>query len=227
MKSILTSTALATVLAFGLAAGSGVVRAQDAQQPEMNQGQSNECIGENCPGGAGEGAAGKKMKKPDTQMDEQAGEEATPRKKKRMGTQQDTDVDVKTGEETVTRKKKRVGVQQDTNVDVDVNAKVQAGETRWRFDPNRHQRRKSKSATFRFFYNGYYYPQPYWTEVYVVGPGRISCGEGRAIVAQRFNRVRVVECRGGTYTYLGRREGDTFRIIVNSRTGRIVGRSMI
>lgn len=56
---------------------------------------------------------------------------------------------------------------------------------------------------------------------------RVSCGEGREIVAERFNRVRVVECNGGTYTYLGRSQGDTYRILVNARTGRIVGRALI
>lgn len=56
-------------------------------------------------------------------------------------------------------------------------------------------------------------------------PRRISCGKGRAIVAARFNRVRVVECRGGTYTYLGRRRGETFRVLINPRTGRIIGRA--
>jgi hypothetical protein len=55
----------------------------------------------------------------------------------------------------------------------------------------------------------------------------LSCGAGRAIVAERFNRVRVIECRGATYTYLGRRQGDTYRILFNPRSGRIVGRTMI
>jgi hypothetical protein len=96
----------------------------------------------------------------------------------------------------------------------------------WKFDPNRHQRRRSKSATFRFYFGGYWYPQPYW-EIYGARPYGVSCGEGRAIVAERFNRVRIVECRGGIYTYLGSRHGDTFRILLNSRTGRIVGRAMI
>ena len=52
---------------------------------------------------------------------------------------------------------------------------------------------------------------------------RIGCGQGRAIVAERFNRVRVVECNGSTYTYLGHRQGDTYRVLLNARTGRIVG----
>jgi hypothetical protein len=48
------------------------------------------------------------------------------------------------------------------------------------------------------------------------------CQEGREIIAARgFRDVRIVECRGRTYTYLGRRHGDTFRIFVSSRSGRI------
>jgi hypothetical protein len=94
----------------------------------------------------------------------------------------------------------------------------------WHFDSSRHHRRHSRSATFRFYYGGWWYPQPYWR---VYSANRISCGEGRAIVSERFNRVRVVECSGGTYTYLGRRSGETFRVLLNARTGRIVGRVMI
>ena len=60
-----------------------------------------------------------------------------------------------------------------------------------------------------------------------VRPNRISCSDGRSLVAKRFNRVRVVECKGGTYIYLGRRNGATFRILVDRRTGRVVGRAPI
>jgi hypothetical protein len=177
---------------------------------------NSECVGDNCPG-----AGGKKMKHQNEQMNEQSGDEATPRKKKRVGAQSDTEVQTQSGEETLTHKKRRVGVQQ-TDVDVDVNVQ---GDRKWRFDSDRHRRSHNRSATFRFYYGGWWYPEPYWT--IGIGPGRISCGEGRLIVAQRFNRVRVVECRGGIYTYLGRRQGDTFRVMVNSRNGRIVGRDMI
>jgi hypothetical protein len=60
-----------------------------------------------------------------------------------------------------------------------------------------------------------------------VEPNRISCADGRAIVAKRFNRVRVAECKGGTYTYFGRRNGATFRVLVDRRTGRVIGRAPI
>src|SRR5262245_52184562 len=62
-------------------------------------------------------------------------------------------------------------------------------------------------------------------QAYSAMPYRTSCREGRAIVAQRFNRVRVIECGGWIYTYRGRGNGETFRIRFNSRSGRIVGRS--
>jgi hypothetical protein len=233
MKSILTSTALATVLVFGLAAAPGVVRAQDSQ--------NQQCTGENCPN--------KKMKAPEQnqQMNEQNGGQATPRKKKmgtqqngtetnaqadegtqmkkkRMGTQENGSVQTRTSEETVTRKKRRVGVQTENDVNVGVNT---GGSRMWRFDPTHERRSHSRSATFRFYYEGWYYPEPYWTHVRVGYGYGISCGQGRAIVAERFNRVRVIECRGPIYTYFGRRAGDSFRIMVNARNGRIVGRDLI
>ena len=94
----------------------------------------------------------------------------------------------------------------------------------WKFDSNRHQRRRHKDDTFRFYFGGFWYPQPYWQGYgLAIGP-RISCGEGRAILRDRgFYRVRVIECSGRTYTYLGRRHGDSFRVLLNSRNGRIVG----
>ena len=61
----------------------------------------------------------------------------------------------------------------------------------------------------------------------IVQSNRISCGAGRSIVARRFNRVRVIECKGGTYTYVGRRNGATFKVLVDRRTGRVVGRAPI
>jgi hypothetical protein len=95
----------------------------------------------------------------------------------------------------------------------------------WKFDPNRHERRRDRDKRFRFEFGGFWYPEPYWLgySYGLVAPYRISCGEGRAIVRDRgFRRVRTVECRGRTYTYLGRRQGDRFRVFVSSRSGRIV-----
>lgn len=206
MKVVLSTTALASLIVAGGLFTSIPAFAQDNQP----------CVGENCPApGMPDQSGGKKRMKgvdQNNQMDpgDQGQGETTgqPQRKKRVqGTQQDNDVDV--------------------NVDADVNVGAQKNARRgdWKFDSSRHQRRRSKDATFRFYFGGYWYPQPYW-EVYSIG-GRVSCGEGRAIVAARFNRVRVVECRGGTYTYLGRRQGDTYRILLNARTGRIVGRALI
>jgi hypothetical protein len=97
----------------------------------------------------------------------------------------------------------------------------------WKFDANRHERRRNRDKRFRFEFGGFWYPEPYWLvpgyTYGLVAPYRISCGEGRAILRDRgFNRVRTVECRGRTFTYLGRRHGDRFRVLVSSRSGRIV-----
>jgi len=85
-----------------------------------------------------------------------------------------------------------------------------------------------KSAR-RFYLDGFYYAQPYWMgDSYGIQAYRVSCGQGRRIVDDSgYNRVRTIECGGGTFTYMGRRDGDTFRIFLNSRTGRIVGRQEV
>jgi len=94
-------------------------------------------------------------------------------------------------------------------------------QSNWKFDSNRHERRRHRDDRFRFHFGGFWYPQPFWLGYGLVSP-RLSCGEGRAIVRDRgFNRVRALECQGRTFTYLGHRRGDTYRILVNSRTGRI------
>jgi hypothetical protein len=94
----------------------------------------------------------------------------------------------------------------------------------WKYDANRHHRNRYKDSRFRYYYGGYWYAEPYWTlPIYGVGVGRISCGEGREIVDDNgFNRVRTIECSGGTYTYAARRHGDAYRVSLNSRTGEIV-----
>jgi len=95
----------------------------------------------------------------------------------------------------------------------------------WQFDPNRHERRHHKDNRFRFYFGGYWYPEPYWDEPYYYDdydPYRVSCREGAEIVAERFARVRILDCDGRVYAYLGRRYGETFRILLSSRTGRIL-----
>lgn len=209
MRGIFTTTALASALLLGTLATATIGKAQDTQPT------TKECMGENCPGGTMQGGSDqtvpKKRMRPPQQNDQM----------------QNNQADVQSDGQVMPRKKKRMESQQQNNTDVDVRTQTKVGEGGWRFDPNRQQRRNRKSATFRFYYGGYWYPEPYW-EVYSVRPRyRISCGEGRGIVAERFNRVRVVECNGGTYTYLGRSQGDTYRILLNARTGRIVGRALI
>jgi len=107
----------------------------------------------------------------------------------------------------------------------DDNSRVQletkGPQSNWKFDSNRHERRRHKEDRFRFYFGGYWYPQPYWFGYGFIAP-RVSCGEGRAIVRDRgFNRVRTIECRGATFTYLGRRHGNDYKVMVNARTGRI------
>lgn len=101
--------------------------------------------------------------------------------------------------------------------------RVKHSEVDWKFDANRHERRRHKDDKFRFYFGGFWYPMPYWQGYGLVINPRVSCGEGRAIVRDHgFRRVRTMECRGRTFTYLGRRHGDTFKVLVSSRTGRIV-----
>ena len=109
------------------------------------------------------------------------------------------------------------------STDDNARSKVET-QSNWRFDSNRHERRRHRDDRFRFHFGGFWYPQPYWQGYGLVGaPYRIGCAEGRSIVRDRgFYRVRTLECQGRTFTYIGRRHGDTFRVILNSRTGRIV-----
>lgn len=94
----------------------------------------------------------------------------------------------------------------------------------WRYDSDKHRRRAQRDSRFRYEYGGYWYEQPYWTgTVYYDDDYGISCRQGRRIVDRRYNRVRVIECNGRTFTYVGRRQGDTYRVSVSSRTGRIIG----
>jgi hypothetical protein len=101
-------------------------------------------------------------------------------------------------------------------------------ERKWKFDPNRHERRRHKDKRFRFFFGGFWYPEPYWDEFYeyydddYIETYGVSCLEGAEIVAERFDRVRILDCYGGVFTYLGRRYGESFEIELSSLTGRIL-----
>ena len=70
----------------------------------------------------------------------------------------------------------------------------------------------------RFEFGEYLPSEPAWRA------GGISCASGVVIVGHRgFYDVESFECHGRIFTYLGRYHGDSFRIFVNSRTGRIIG----
>ncbi len=94
----------------------------------------------------------------------------------------------------------------------------------FQFDPDRHNRRRARDDLFRFFFNGYYYDRPYWQDgYYEPRSSRISCAEGRRIVADEdFFRVRTIECNGTSYTYQARRGSNTYRVLVSSRRGTII-----
>lgn len=200
MSSILTTAFLGSAVVAGSVLG--ITLAQDSSRTKP-------CLGELCP--------------PKSQLQD-VPDQGKSQKKMNGGSQgeQMPGQDQPASAQGMPQKKKRLGAPQ-TDADGGRPAGVQAGGSRWRFDPDRHQRRRSRSAAFRFYFDGYWYPQPYW-QIAVASRYRIGCGEGRAIVAQRFNRVRVIECRGRTYTYLGRRHGEAFRIRLDARSGRIVGR---
>ena len=51
---------------------------------------------------------------------------------------------------------------------------------------------------------------------------RLSCREARRLVDRRYDRVRVRECNGRTYTFTAEnRRGKRIVVYVNSRTGAI------
>jgi hypothetical protein len=113
--------------------------------------------------------------------------------------------------------------------DVTVDQKrMHHAERKWKFDPNRHERRRHKDNRFRFFFAGFWYPEPYWDEFYdyydddYIEPYGVSCREGAEIVAERYYRVRILDCYGSVFTYLGRRYGETFEIELSALTGRIL-----
>jgi hypothetical protein len=137
--------------------------------------------------------------------------------------------DTETGEQT--RRKRRIQEEEDTKP-VDEFADDQQyrrrstaqNESQWKYDPKRHERRRKRDDRFRYEWNGYWYSEPYWWyDFNNWRPYRVSCGEGRLILLDRgFRRVRPIRCQGRTYSYLARRYGETFRIIMHSRTGRIL-----
>ncbi len=213
MNKILTTTALASALAFGTFLAGNLAKAQDS-------GQSQPCVGYKCPGGGGQGTPGQRMKGPSEEN------QVAPRKRMK-GPGQNNQVEDQSGDQTMIKRKKRMQGEPQNNENANVESRVRVGQNNWRFDPSREHRRRHRDATFRFYFGGYWYPEPYW-EVYSVRPRYgVSCREGRDIVAERFNRVRILECNGATFTYIGRRAGDDYRIMLSARTGRIIDSELI
>jgi hypothetical protein len=224
MNNILRKTAMASALAIAAVTFSNVSIAQDTDTQMQKK-----CIGEACPDqGGGQGANSndqdvptdnqqmKKLRKKNMQPNDQV-----------QDMQNDDDQGGSPDQMRKLRKKK--GTQsteqyQDNNDnDQMLPRKKKMSQSNWHYESGKHHRRRSKDATFIFLRGGYWYDQPYWDEDYYVDTSYgISCRQGRNIVSERFARVRVVECRGRTYTYIGRRHGDDFQVVLSSRSGRII-----
>lgn len=204
MSTITRSVALASSFALMSFVAAGMATAQDAgnSRKSFNDCDSQQNCAEQVPGNS---------------------------RKQRSQNKQDTNQD---GDQMLRKSRKHHSLNDlsDDQLGMQTRKKRSADNNRnWKFDSNRHDRRRNRDAKFRFYLGGFYYSQPYWTgESYGVQSYRVSCGEGRNIVDESgYNRVRTIECGGGTFTYMGRRNGDTFRVFVNSRTGRIVGRQEV
>lgn len=220
MNKILRKTAMASALAIAAMAFSNVSVAQTTND------QMRKCIGDACPGQG--------MKNGNDQVMPNNNDQNAPiRKLRKKGQSNDQVQDMQDGDDQggnndQLRKLRKKSTQsndqyQDNNDNDQIAPRKKMRRADWKFDSGRHQRRRSKDTTFRFYFGGFWYPQPYWDEPYYVDTSYgISCREGRNIVSERFNRVRVVECSGRTFTYIGRRHGDDFQVVLNSRSGRII-----
>lgn len=62
------------------------------------------------------------------------------------------------------------------------------------------------------------------SQIYRDGPARsLTCRKARLfLLGQGFYRISPLDCQGRTFTYLARRNGDTLRILVDPRYGRII-----
>jgi hypothetical protein len=83
-----------------------------------------------------------------------------------------------------TKKRRHQQEQDQVTGDQPDQPKMRHAQSDWKFDSSKHQRRRHKDATFRFYFGGFWYPQPYWQGYGLVG-GRIGCAEGRSIVRER------------------------------------------
>lgn len=210
MSKMIRNSVMASSFALMAFGAAGMAAAQDSNYRTIN-----DCVGQQICGDQGPGNSGKRRLQNNQGYDQgndQPGDMVI-RKKRRSQSSQGYDQDNdQLGDMPIHRKRS-----------------AQNNYRNWKYDSNRHDRRRSRNSQFRFFLGGYYYAQPYWAgEYYGVQSYRVSCGEGRNIVDDNgYNRVRTIECGGGTFTYLGRRNGDTYKVFLNSRTGRIVGRQAV
>jgi hypothetical protein len=112
---------------------------------------------------------------------------------------------------------------QEDEKEVTVSVTVTESKNDWKYDAGKHKRRHHKDDEYRFYNAGYWYPEAYWQGYGLVSEDRLSCREGRSVVRNRgFRRVQPLDCHGRTFTYVAHRHGDVFKVLVNSRTGRIV-----
>ena len=184
----------AAVLATLLAAPSLAV-AQQPTIPDQNQTEMNP---DQSQGGGGN-TIRKRANQSQTNGDQQSDETANQRKRERSSRSQ-TGSNDQSGDESRTSR---------------------------RYDRDRHgERRRSREGRYTYFHEGYYYATPWWTigpGVVIGGRGGIGCREGARIASRRgFNRVRPVDCGGGTYRYEGWRGGEPWRIRIDSGSGAIV-----
>jgi hypothetical protein len=139
----------------------------------------------------------------------------------RCGSQQMQRDDQSDEEDQAYTKKRRIQVDEDQGQMQQSDEPRRQAQSDWQFDPKKQRRHRHRSDDFRFEYGGYWYLEPYWT--YGIGSYRLGCGEGGAIVREHgFYRVRPIECVGRTYTYIGRRHGETFQVFLSSKSGRII-----
>lgn len=71
------------------------------------------------------------------------------------------------------------------------------------------------------YYDGYgWYDYGRYGEFHRRDRNRLSCNEARRLVDRRYDRVRVRECNGSTYTFRAEtRRGARVIVYVNARTG--------
>ena len=187
----------------------GLAETATAQSNQNGDEQSSYCINNPDKCGAGQ------YKKP--RSDEGYSDDQEVYSKKRKYQEED-----QTSDDSDQPRRKRKYQENDQAEDQSDQPRMKHAQGDWKYDSSRHKRRRHKDDEFRFYFNGFWYPEPYWT-VGIGNPYRIGCAEGRSILRARgFYRVHIVECYGRTFTYTGRRHGDAFRILLSSRSGRIV-----